>query len=71
MKNRLISERTKAGISQVEMAKRLGLKTNTYNQYEHGIRSVPLEVAEKISKELGVAIDQIFLPTKFSNREQV
>ena len=68
MENKLINLRKNKRISQREMAEMLGLKPNTYNQYETGVRSIPAEIAKKISIILGGTEDEIFLPQKFTIR---
>jgi putative transcriptional regulator len=54
------------GISQTEMAERLGIPVSTYNVYENGNRKVPEEVAKKIAENLNVEINDIFLPATFT-----
>ncbi|WP_167578544.1 helix-turn-helix domain-containing protein [Jeotgalibacillus proteolyticus] len=47
-------------ITQVELAKRLGIPFQTYNNYEKGKRTPSPETIFKISKELKVPIEKFF-----------
>ena len=49
-------------INQVEMAKKLNIPISTYNVYENGRRTVPIEIAMKIAKILEVPVEEIFMP---------
>ena len=69
MENLLIELRKEKGISQRKMAEMLCVKPNTYNQYEMGVRSVPSDVADKVGEILGVQVENIFLPQKFTIRK--
>lgn len=64
--SQLANIRKKAGYTQEGMAKILGVGLSTYNQYENSQRSVPSDIAERISEILKVPQEQIFLPTKFT-----
>lgn len=55
--------------TQEELAKYLGLPISTYNLYEKGRRSIPRDIAVRISEKYSIPIDDIFLPSKFSIRE--
>lgn len=68
--NELTNIRKQAGYTQEGMAKILGVGLSTYNQYENCQRSVPSEIAERISKVLKVPRHQIFLPVKFTVSKQ-
>lgn len=63
----LRNEREKLGLLQKEMAKKLGLPSNTYNGYETGKRSPNLEVAAKIADCLNVPIDYLLGNTTILN----
>ena len=52
-------------INQVEMAKKLNIPVSTYNVYENGRRTVPVEVVVKIAKILEVDVEEIFKPVSF------
>lgn len=51
--------RNKAGISQEEMAERLGVKTSRYGTWERGDRMLSLEQAYNCALVLGCTIDEI------------
>ena len=40
----MLNYRTQLGISQVNMAKKLGLSHRMWNHYEHGTKQVPISV---------------------------
>ena len=58
------------GFTQEYVANSVGVATSSYNQYETGARSIPADVAEKIASVLDVEVNEIFLPMKFTVREQ-
>lgn len=58
--------RKEKGLTQEQMAANLDIALSTYNQYENGARSVPRSIAEAAAKILGVSVEDIFLPTKFT-----
>ena len=58
--------RKSKGITQEAMAQQLEIGTSTYCQYENGTRSVPADITEKVSEILGVPVEEIFLPQKFT-----
>lgn len=62
----LEQKRKSVGITQEAMASQLGIGTSTYCQYENGTRNIPADVAEKICVVLGVPVEEIFLPQKFT-----
>lgn len=67
----MLAEVRKAkGLSQKEMAERLGLPRSTYCEYETGNKSIPADVAKKISKILNKPIASLFLPIRFAISEQ-
>ena len=70
MANPIEGARTARGFTQEQVAKSVGVPLSSYNQYETGARSVPAEIAEKIARVLRVDVEDIFLPLKFSIREQ-
>lgn len=51
--------RKRAGISQDEMANRLGIKTSRYGTWERGDRMISLEQAYNCALILGCTIDEI------------
>lgn len=56
----LRDHRKKLNLSQSEMAKMLGITQPYLSQIENGLRKPSLEMALKISKELGVEPDIFF-----------
>lgn len=67
---KLTNLRKEKGYSLIGMAKLLGIGTSTYCQFESGVRTVPANVAHKISEILCVEFNDIFLPTRFTISEQ-
>lgn len=61
--------RIEKGYTQESLAKLLDIATPTYCQYEKGQRLVPKNIADAISKILEFPRDEIFLPVKFTIRE--
>lgn len=61
--------RKRKGFSQQYMANKLDIGLTTYCQYENGGRKIPENVAVIIAKILDVNIYDIFLPFKFTLRE--
>ena len=62
----LKEERKKAGYTQGDFAKKLGIAQSTYCQYETGKRAVSEEMTSQICKLLGVTKEDIFLPKSFT-----
>lgn len=46
--------RERAGLSQTDLAKRIGLKQQRYNHYERGRREIPVPIAKRIGEVLGI-----------------
>ncbi len=66
----MLAEVRKAkGLSQKEMAEMLELPRSTYCEYETGNKTIPADVAEKISKILNEPIASLFLPVRFTVSE--
>lgn len=53
MKN-LKEYRGKAGLSQKDLAEKVGLKQQRYNHYERGRRELPVSVAKEIGRILEI-----------------
>lgn len=70
MRVNLKEAREKKGFSQKAFSEKIKVPANTYNQYENGERNIPAEIAQVIAKELDVKVDEIFLPLRFTLREQ-
>ena len=67
----MLAEVRKAkGLSQKDMAELLGLPRSTYYEYETGSKTIPADVAEKISKILNKPLASLFLPVRFTICEQ-
>lgn len=58
--------RKEKGLTQEQMATSLEIAVSTYNQYENGARNVPKSIADAAAHILGVKVEEIFLPTKFT-----
>lgn len=65
---RIRTERIAKGLTLEDMGKVLGITSVTYRNYEIGKRQVPEEIAIKISQKLGLSLEDIFLPEKYSAR---
>lgn len=52
--------REKKGISQKTLAKILEISAPRYNQYENKKRSIPPDIAIKISKILNISFEDIY-----------
>ena len=59
--NRLRALRAAVAPSQAEFCRRLGVATNTWNQYEKGASRPDLDHATKIVQAFGVTLDWIYL----------
>lgn len=60
MKHKLKELRENNGLSQTELAKKLGLTSQHYCMIENGKRGVSLELAKKISDLYKLPIEDIF-----------
>jgi len=61
MRNRLRVLRAEAGLSQQELAQRLGVSRQTINAVETDKYDPSLPLALRLSKVFGVPVDAIFL----------
>ena len=52
--------RLKKGITQVELAKHVGISPQTISHYETGRAKPSLDVAVKLAKALGVSVEEIY-----------
>ena len=59
MKTRIRDLREDSDLKQKDLAKALGLPTNTYRNYELGIRTMPLEVLAEIAKYYKTSTDYV------------
>ena len=51
--------RTDAGITQAELAKRLGVTPQTVSQYERGIKKPKVETLARFADAMSVSIDSL------------
>lgn len=59
--NRLKQLRKEKGVTQKQIATYLGIKQNSYSQYENGDRELGLETISKIAKYYKVAVQDFFI----------
>ena len=59
--------REKKGLSQTELANRVGLKQTTISQYENGSRRPNLSMAKKLAEGLGMSLDDFACLSTFQN----
>ncbi len=64
---RIKEARISKGISQKDMAAKLGINRSTYSNYENDIREPNLEVIEKIANTLNIPLSYLFSPSTDSN----
>lgn len=60
LNNRMKHFRTKAGLTQEDVAKQLEVVVSTYNQLENSKRNISLVRAKQISNIFKASIDEIF-----------
>jgi transcriptional regulator with XRE-family HTH domain len=65
--DRLREERVKAGISQRELARRLGLSASLISQLESGLSKPSVGTLYAIVTELGLSLDRIIRGEDFSD----
>lgn len=58
--DRLRLVRKRQGLSQVEIAEKLGITTRTYQNYEQGITKLPAEELYKMVLLFGISADEFF-----------
>ncbi|MFC1594952.1 helix-turn-helix transcriptional regulator [Patescibacteria group bacterium] len=61
MKNRIKEFRARYNLTQEELAKKVGVRRETIVFLEQGKYSPSLKLAHEVSKELKVAIDELFI----------
>lgn len=59
--------REKKGLSQTELANRVGLKQTTISQYENGSRRPNLCMAKKLAEALEMSLDDFACLSTFQN----
>lgn len=57
--NSLQIVRKNKGLSQIDLAKKIGVKSNTICQYESGKRNPNIHILKKIAKALDCKIDDL------------
>lgn len=57
---RLKAEREKAGLTQAQLANRIGTTYQNISQYERGIRTPRYETMVKIASAIGIPVNQIW-----------
>ncbi|MFH0714722.1 MAG: helix-turn-helix transcriptional regulator [Candidatus Diapherotrites archaeon] len=60
MKNKIAELRNGAGITQEELAKRVGVRRETILYLEKGKYNPSLELAFKVAKELKAKVEEVF-----------
>jgi transcriptional regulator with XRE-family HTH domain len=55
-RQRIRSERQRMGLTQVELAERLGIVSQYVNQIESGKKAASLDVLQRLGSELGLEI---------------
>ena len=55
----LKNAREKKGISQRELARRVGLATGVVSRFEQGLKVPGLATAKELAEELGVSLDKL------------
>ncbi|MDD3138387.1 MAG: helix-turn-helix transcriptional regulator [Lachnospiraceae bacterium] len=55
------------GLSQTELADRVGLKQTTISQYERGSRHPNLAMSKKLADALEISLDDFFCLSTFQN----
>ena len=58
--NRLKEIRTHRGLTQAELAERVGVTRKTVNTVENGVFSPSALLAIKLARELSVSVEQLF-----------
>lgn len=52
--------RARKKMSQKELSEKTGIATSTISSYENGGKVPPLDIAVRLSKELGLSLDGLF-----------
>lgn len=58
---RLRKLRKTLGLTQTDLAEKLGITQSAWTQYETGARKISVEVAAVVSRRYGVTLDWIYL----------
>lgn len=62
-------KRQEKGYTQKYMAENINVSIGCYNMYENNQRKIPKDKAEKIARILECKINDIFVPSTFTNCE--
>lgn len=62
--DKLKSARKNAGLTQAQLAKKLGVTVQNYSQYETGKRNPKYETRQRILKAIGIDINELEPPTQ-------
>ena len=62
IKQKLIDKRKERNLTQEEFAFKLGLDPSNYNRRENGITKISKKEWDKMAKELGVSLEDIYEP---------
>ena len=63
--------RVYAGLTQSELADKLGIKAGTYSTYENGTREAPAEIIVRLSILYGVSTDIILQVARYKKEQYV
>ena len=64
---RLKALREKSGLSQIEVASKIGVPANTYGNYERGQREPDFEITKKLARFFKVSVDYLIGETNDPN----
>ena len=57
----LIKMRENVGLTQVQVASKVGISERSYQRYEAGERTPDVYIGQQIAKALGSTVDKIFI----------
>lgn len=60
-----------AGLTQSELAEKLGIKAGTYSTYENGTREAPAEIIVRLSILYGVSTDVILQVARYRKEQPI
>jgi putative transcriptional regulator len=70
MRKELKAARLKKNLTQLQVAKYVGIDRSSYSNIERGNKNPSYQVAIKLKKVLGIKDDEIFLETNVSQRNK-
>ena len=62
--------RKEKDLKQIDLASKLGIRSNTLSQYETGDRNQSVEMLSKIAKVLGCTVDDLINDTNKKEKEE-